>query len=292
MALTVDQIKNATAQVRDIATQLRKSAEVMTALADTLSAAGQVPDPVPVPSSPPPPIGGFTGRGAVDAKVWKTTYETDFPTICAEGKFLTTYGDWDAYPSSYPVTDRGGRYEPNNISVIDQGGTRVLNCALKPGNATSDGKPWSTAPYPKKAVGAGLRVEMRVRVTNPAKNWHAANLLWPTDEQWPKNGEIDFLEFDFTGALGAFLHLQDATDGGDQIQFSSSNKATDWHVVCMEWIAGTSFKLFHDGKQISSTVTSRVPKTPMRLVLQTESYGQPTQASAIQYDWISVAAPA
>lgn len=281
MALTNEQIKTAMGEIRSIATSLRRSAESIVAIADTLSAASALPEP-PVTS----PSSGYTGRSAADPKIWKLLHESDFPLLCAEGQFLKTYTGWDAYPNHYPVTDKSGFYEPNNISVIDVDGSRVLNCALKPGTATS--KPSSTAPYPRAATGLGMRVEMRVRITEAVQGWHAANLLWPISESWPRDGEIDFLEFDFTDTIGAFLHLQGATSGSDQRAYNSSLKPTDWHVIRMEWIAGKSFKLFHDGTQVGTTVTNRVPSTPMRLVLQTESSGKPTEPSAIMYDWLTV----
>jgi len=294
MALTPTQISQARAKLLNVATTLRKEAEVLAEIADMLSAVVVPPVTPSPPVNVPAPLGAFTGRTTPDPKLWNLTpvFADNFQTLAGEGEFLGKYPAWSAYPNSYPVTDRSGHYEPNNLSVIDTEGLRVLNCALKPGNITSDGKPWSTAPYPKAAKGLGLRGEFRIRITNPVKGWHSALLMWPDSEQWPRDGELDLAEFDLTDNIGAFVHLQNATDGGDQVEFTSTNKPTDWHVITFEWLADKSFKLFHDGKQIGDTITNRVPNTPMHFVGQVESSGSPTQSSAMQFDWVSFHIPA
>jgi hypothetical protein len=277
--------------------QLDGVAASLRQLADVLSPATTT---APKPTTPPPidPAKSFEGRSALNSQVWKQVFEDDFTVLAPEGTFLKKYPSWDAYPDEYPVTDKNGYYEPNNISVIDIGDRRVMNCALKPGSPTTKAQlPSSAAPHPRfpgqndASASKGMRVEMRVRITKPVAGWHCANLLWPDSEQWPRDGEIDFYEFDFPSSIGCFMHRQDGTHGGDQDGFITHARPTEWHIIAFEWVTGRSFKWFVDGRQVGDTITTRVPATPMHLVLQNESSGKPLEASAVQYDWISIAIP-
>ena len=129
---------------------------------------------------------------------------------------------------------------------------------------------------------------MRVRIPDPAPGWHIANLLWFDDKKWPEGGEIDFWEQPAMSTIGAFFHYDNSSSGGDKVHFTTSVSPTRWHVIGFEFISGRSYKQFLDGTQVGSTVTSRVPATPGRLVLQNEPSGEPTRSMDVQYDWITV----
>jgi hypothetical protein len=133
-----------------------------------------------------------------------------------------------------------------------------------------------------------MKVEMRVRIPDPAPGWHIANLLWFDDRTWPAGGEINFWEQPATGPIGAFFHYDKGTTGGDKFQFTTTASPTAWHVIGFEFLSGQSYKQFLDGVQVGSTITTRVPSTPGRLVLQNEPDGESTRSIDVQYDWITV----
>lgn len=244
---------------------------------------------------------GFVGRSKSIAGRWALSFQDDFVELAKPGTFLSTYSDWSAYPANYSTTagqqdgvNRGDHYDIDNISVTDVGNTRLLNCHMRPRSKTSDKKNWGCAPAPQFDVGFGkgraksMKLEMRVRIPNPSPGWNVANLLWFDDKPWPTGGEIDFWEQSVTDTVGAFFHYDNGQNGGDRLQFATTVLPTSWHIIGFEFISGKSYKQFLDGVQIGSTVKTRVPATPGRLVLQNEPVGEPLAGVDVQYDWVTV----
>jgi beta-glucanase (GH16 family) len=133
------------------------------------------------------------------------------------------------------------------------------------------------------------RYEIRFRA-EAATGWKTAWLLWPKSEVWPRDGEIDFPEGDLDGVIEAYMHRQGATSGGDQDAFRTSARFTDWHTAVIEWMPGrVNFIL--DGVTIGSS-TSRIPNTPMRWVIQSETSLNrskiPASTATIQVDYLRV----
>lgn len=244
---------------------------------------------------------GYLGRSAHVAPQWRTTFEDDFLKSAEPGDFLRDYPAWTAYPDNFLTTagqrdgvNKGDHYSADAMSVVDTGQARVLNCRLVTRSETSDGTNWGAAPSPVFDVGLGkhraasMKVEMRVRIPDPAPGWHIANLLWFDDKTWPTGGEINFWEQPAMSSIGGFFHYDGGTTGADKLQFSTTASPTQWHVIGFEWISGTSYKQFLDGVQVGRTITTRVPSTPGRLVLQNEPSGESTRSIDVQYDWITV----
>lgn len=294
-----------------MAVNLKQVAATLRAQADLLDPPATTTPPVTGGGTTTPPVttppvinpSAFTGRTAPSDinSFWKLKVEDAFTTLAAEGQFLSTYKTWSAYPTNYLTTNgqsngaqKGDHYGVNNLSVADRDGVRALICRMIPKALSSDGHNIGAAPFPLwdnglgKARSRSMRVEMRVRIPNQVPGWHPANLMWFDDESWPGGGENDFWEQSTPGTIGAFFHNAGATSGGDQVHFESGISPADWHVITAEFISGTSYKMFVDGRQIGSTITSRLPKGIARLVLQNEPDGAPTQAMEIQYDWITV----
>lgn len=270
---------------------LRGTAKNLVAQAAQLSAlANELEPPAPKP---------FVGRSTVDPKVWRESFSESFDTIAAEGEFLDLYkGKWSAYPTHYQTTSKLGYYDPYRISVIDTGGLRIMNCRLMPGTKTASGRPSGTAAQPRfgpHGDGRTLseKIEMRVRIVNPVKDWHVACLGWPLDNStWPAYGEDDFWEQQTDATVGAFLHVKNGGHNGErQVAFETKIKPTDWVVIGRERIAGKSYKWFVNGKQVGQTVTKDVPDNYFRWVLQLEDGGTPTEACNIQFDWFTLWEP-
>jgi beta-glucanase (GH16 family) len=77
------------------------------------------------------------------------------------------------------------------------------------------------------------------------------------------------------GTIKAFMHRQGGTSGGDQDAFTSTAKFDTWHTLALEWTP-SRLQIFLDGTAMKTTsgadrVTSRIPNTPMRCVLQSET---------------------
>jgi beta-glucanase (GH16 family) len=168
-------------------------------------------------------------------------------------------------------------------------------------HTSSAGNPQVAAPEPKINGTTDLnqlygRYEVRMRA-DAVDGYKTAWLTWPRSEVWPRDGEIDFLEGDLQGVIKAFMHRQGGTSGGDQDVFLSTARFTDWHTVALEWTPNR-LQVFLDGQALKTQtgadrVTSRIPNTPMRCVLQTETelnstYPAKSAVANVQLDYIKV----
>ncbi|MBM7784067.1 glycoside hydrolase family 16 protein [Tenggerimyces flavus] len=91
------------------------------------------------------------------------------------------------------------------------------------------------------------RWEARIRSTNTGsangREYHPLLIIWPDSEQWPEDGEYDYLE---NGAPGAdcaesFIHYPHDANVAVQQEFSRESDCgaplTEWHNVAFEWTA-------------------------------------------------------
>lgn len=228
----------------------------------------------------------------------------NFNDLAAEGAFLSTYGvasghatKWDAYPDNYTNTNKAGgaHYGRDNISVVSGISGADGNCLKLRLHIDSAGKPKSACPEPILPTGSKAQLygfyEVRFKADQVA-NWKTAFLLWPFDELWPKNGEIDFPEGNLNSTIHAFMHRQDASGpqgGSDQDAFSTNVTYQNWHVARTEWSPNLC-RFFLDGSLVGQ-VTSRVPNTRMRWALQTEialSGPLPTTTANVYIDNVKI----
>lgn len=213
---------------------------------------------------PPPPATG-------DLPGWTLLLDEPFDTPCALGAWPGTYygHNFSAYPLGWQDTANsqnrtgipGGVYDPGIISVHDG----MLDVWVH----SSGGTHWVAVPTVTPGGVSnflGMRTLLEFRCDS-MHGYKAAVLLWPGSNQWPKDGEQDFPEGDFDRTISAFIHKQ---DGYPQAAFNTTKTYTDWHTAELEWIAGTSTKLWLDGVLIG-TVTDHVPSTPMHWVIQIET---------------------
>lgn len=124
--------------------------------------------------------------------------------------------------------------------------------------------------------------------SDPLPRFKTAWLLWPDDDNWPQNGEIDFPEGDLNRTIAAFMHYQNGTSENDQDVYDSSVTYTSWHTATIVWTPQEANFLI-DGQSIGMS-TARVPNTPMHWVIQTEACldGCPvaTTAGNLQIAWM------
>ena len=268
---------------------------------------------VNVPSGEAMPTGNLPG--------FRQIYSTDFSqynvplgsfsncsatTLSCSG--LSSYGGIQNYITDYPDgwPDTEGNNDPSSpgacyyypsetLSVT--GG--LLNMFI---HTDSDNRCVTAVPEPilptadqvTPGSNAQLYGEYSVRMRSDAiPGYLAAFLLWPADQNWPHDGEIDFPNSELTGNAGAYMHHEGGTSGGDQDAYSSNTTYANWHTYTIIWTP-SYVKFEIDGTVIGdSTVPAEIPNTPMYWVLQTEGDISTSKPSAstkgnLQIAWATI----
>jgi hypothetical protein len=241
------------------------------------------------PSSQAMPVGDLPG--------WKQIFTEDFTIGVPVGSFVGSVYDrrWFAYPDGWLDTaaqheDTRSRHMPSEVVSV-QG--LLLNKHL---HDSGDG-PRVAALVPQFPDGEDRlygRFSVRFR-TDSLEGYKVAWLLWPVSEVWPRDGEIDFPEGPLDGNISAFMHRQGATSGDDKDVFETPVPLADgWHTATIEWTEDKVVFILND--EVIGTSTSRIPNTPMRWVLQTETcigncQPAPTTQGNLQIDWVVVYEP-
>jgi Tfp pilus assembly protein PilE len=241
-------------------------------------------DETPVVSSPSGeamPTGNLPG--------WTNVFTDDFTSDVSLGSFPAAVSNkWTAYPSPWKDTSKNGTYSPTKVVSVSDG---LLTKDLH----TENGVPLVAAISPKLPGNTTSQLYGRYAVRFRAEQvdgYKVAWLLWPQSEIWPGDGEIDFPEMNLTSpnVTGA-VHRRGAVSGSDQYTIAEPMDVTEWHTAVIEW-SPNLVELYLDGEKVGRT-TTRIPNTPMRWVLQTETHvtGGPPPADArgnVDIDWVSV----
>jgi Glycosyl hydrolases family 16 len=115
--------------------------------------------------------------------------------------------------------------------------------------------------------------EVRLRVPPGAKNYDPVLLLWPDAENWPKGGEVDFMEMwdDPTRQkVNSVLHYGPSDK---QVRASMAIDATQWHTYAVKWTP-TQITTYADGVPLfTSTNKSTFPPAAMHLCIQLDTQG-------------------
>lgn len=241
------------------------------------------------------PWGQSAPRG--DFGPWKQVFVDDFTTDIATGTFPGTQAArYRVYPSGRADTSGDGRYAPEKVLSVADG-------LLRKHVRTEDGTPLVAAVVPLIGPGASEaqlygRYSVRFRADR-TPGYKVVWLLWPDEgtnitgsaSGRGGNGEVDFPEMDLDDdEVSGFVHHQDATDRTDQYWSKSDVDVREWHTYTIEWSPDlVTFMI--DGDTVGRT-TERIPRSPMRFTLQTEtSLRAPTPDWArgvVEIDWISI----
>jgi beta-glucanase (GH16 family) len=247
----------------------------------------QAPAVSPTAAQPSSPSGEYLQ--AADLPGWDLVFSDDFDDVVANGAFPATVATrWTAYPSPWKDTSSNGTYSPEIVSFHDS----MMDIYLH----TAAGTTKVAAPIPLTSDVADRRHQLYGRYAvrfraDPIPGFKTAWLLWPESEAWPRDGEINFPEGSLDGTIHAYMHRQGATKGTDQVRFSTKARYSDWHTAVIEWTPyGCEF--FLDGRSIGRA-TGRVPETPMRWVIQTETdltgrSPTPQAEGHVYLDWVAV----
>jgi beta-glucanase (GH16 family) len=223
----------------------------------------------PILTFPSPPRGG--------ADVTQTAAQTHGwgqPTRVEE--FDGNLSAWGLYDG--PGHADNGRRTPSAATVAD--GVLTISGDAD-GNA--EGMEWD----PGVKYG---RWEARVRTPVGDKDYHAVLLLWPNSENWPDDGEVDFMEdSDPTRQRTEFfLHFGNGTSDGDQLTGAVNVDATQWHTWAVEWAPG-HITGYLDGRQWWTTTDASVlPPGPMHMTIQLDAFRSRggLKPSSMQVDWV------
>lgn len=261
----------------------------------------------PAPAPPPPgtspsgqamPVGDVTSGG----HTWKQIFTDDFTTDVPIGQFPQAVSSkWGAYPNGWTDTSKHGVYNCTKVCSVGNG---MLDMYIHSENGTHYvANPFPVLPAGTNGVTAftqyGVnftsqqygRYAVRFRA-DPLHLYKTAWLLWPQSDVWPRDGEIDFPEGDLDSTISAFMHRMNGTSGSDQDGYFTQATYPTWHTAVIEW-GPDACSFYLDGVKIG-TSTSRIPSTPMRWALQTETALSPdpapdnTTAGHLQIDWVSV----
>ncbi|TDO17607.1 glycosyl hydrolase family 16 [Mycobacterium sp. BK086] len=122
--------------------------------------------------------------------------------------------------------------------------------------------------------------EVRLRVPPGAKNYDPVLLLWPDAENWPKGGEVDFMEMWDDPARQTVNSVLHYGQTNKQIRASMAVDATQWHTYAVKWTP-TQIVTYVDGVPLfTSTNKSTFPPGSMHLCIQLDVMGPDIAAGA------------
>lgn len=230
--------------------------------------------------------GGGSGMPTGNLPGWRLTFSDDFTTNVASGRWPSAVSSrWSAYGPGWKDTSGHGVYSPDIITQHDG----LLDAYLH----TSGGVHKVAAMVPILPSGAKDQLYGRYAVrfrADGVPGYKAAWMLWPKSNVWPRDGEIDWPEGDLDDIMNAFMHRQGATIGSDQAAFRTSARFTSWHTAVLEW-SPSAVRFLLDGNVVG-TATSRIPNTPMHLVLQNETALDSTPSDSasghVLIDWVAI----
>jgi licheninase len=212
---------------------------------------------------------GHCGGTAANVQRWGD------PTRSTEFDDWSALADWNVYDSV--GHDENGWRTPTAIS-FDDGSLTITGGPA----GDSGGMAW----LPGSLYG---RWETCIRSLPGSASYHPVALLWPDSEQWPKDGEIDFMEISDAPRqlVTNTIHHQTpdpAVTYGPENQAAIPIDATQWHSWAVEW-APDHVSGYVDGTEWFR-LTANIPSTPMHLCIQLDNFGGDiSQGGQMMVDW-------
>lgn len=172
-----------------------------------------------------------------------------------------------------------GRRTPEAISVADD-----LLTITGDSQGDSGGMAW----MPGQLYG---RWEICMKSPPGSPNYHSVVLLWPDSENWPADGEIDFMEIlepTRQVVTASVLHVRPgdpATKANPNDHRKIAIDATQWRSWGVEWTPD-HIRGYVDGAQWFEVVRN-IPKMPMHLAIQLDNFGGDVSKGGQQIvDWV------
>jgi beta-glucanase (GH16 family) len=142
------------------------------------------------------------------------------------------------------------------------------------------------------------RWEIRARADR-GNGYAPAVLLWPANNNWPAEGEIDISEIPLGDRAESHFTVHWGADN-QQTGFASAGDFSQWHTFGVEW-APDHITYYLDGQALHTiTDPAAVPRTPMKLAIQNDvgpfswipgrDADTPAEVS-LRVDWVRVYGP-
>src|SRR3954469_19196553 len=238
--------------------------------------------------TPPPDPGQQGSDEAAITQGWgNPIWQSDFAPG-TEGQL--TDGTWGLYDG--PGHAGNGTRDPERISIT--GGVLRLQ-------GTSGGSGAGMAHrVVKRRYG---RWEARMRAystggTNGQEQWHPVLIVWPDSDNWPVDGEYDFIESDVGDSAGANIHYpHPSAPPVQQEQFSDSSKQmSDYHNYAIDWqptgITGyiDGVQWYHVSGGAGPAGRSNIQAMPSgHLTVQLDNFGgSPHRPANMDVDWVRI----
>ncbi len=188
-----------------------------------------------------------------------------------EGTKLDT-SKWAAYDG--PGNGGDGLRRPSQIAVAN--GMMTMTGTA---NGTTGGMSFNTS----RLYG---RWETRMQVPKGDKRYHPVLILWPTAEDWPKGGEVDYAETTSAStSVDFYLHYGSSNS---QTQAEKKLDITQWHNYAVEWTS-TGIRGYIDGVLFfTDTTKSHLPPRQMQETIQLDwfpSGSSPATPSKMNVAW-------
>jgi len=204
------------------------------------------PAPAPEPAKPAARNEGTTAAGKFD---WKLVERDEFDNGLGDG--------W-SNPYDGEGHNGNGRRVPEKVTV--EGGNLVIR-------GDEDGDTGGIAWGDGQEYG---RWELRAKFPKGDKQYHPVLLLWPSAENWPVGGEVDFAETNSDAEdVMFFLHY-----GKNNSQVFDRKKIdiTQWHNYAVEWVDGRITGFIDGEKWFESTDDDQMPPGDMHLTVQLDYF--------------------
>jgi beta-glucanase (GH16 family) len=183
---------------------------------------------------------------------------------------------WTIYNGAGHVGN--GRRIPQAFSVKDG-----ILTVTGDGDGNTGGMAWN----PGQKYG---RWEGRVRAPASDPTYHALLLMWPDAEDWPKGGELDFMEMldPDRQAVEGYVHY-----GKDNSQDHAETPvdATQWHNWAVEWTPDHLIYYLDGQEWYRTDDPAKIPPRAMHLAIQLDWFPEDgdrnnVQPSTMEVDWV------
>ncbi len=213
----------------------------------------------------PGPVSAGDGTTAAGRLGWRQTNGDEFDA---------GLGKWGVYDGA--GHGGNGRRTPDAVSV--NGGVLTIR-------GDADGNSGGMMFNDAQRFG---RYEMRAKFPAGSAQYHPVLILWPTDIEWPRGGEVDFAETNSAADdVSFFLHYGAANN---QVSETKALDITQWHNYAVEWTAGGVIGYIDGQEWFRSTDGNTNPPGKMAPTIQLDYFpgdGGPGDAQ-MQVDWMRI----
>jgi hypothetical protein len=200
---------------------------------------------------------------------WKLVYVDNFT------KALNQRTAWSVYNTKTQPAGQLAHFAPSHVTESD-GELHLIGSVDK--KAAPDGRvvTGGLGLWERPQLYGAYTMLVRMDACTSVKY---AWLLWPYNNVWPKDGEIDFGEDEGGNRAVTTASLNYAAANGSRATLPQDVAApkknfTGWHLIGVRWTP-KSVSYYMDGQQWGKTKTTHIPKTPMVFVAQTQGVQAP-----------------